>query len=47
MEVKARDDRSIDMWFGNVQRGGFYVNMQSPERDLILATAKSLKPLAP
>lgn len=42
---KSRDDRSIDMWFGNVERGGLYINMQSPKRELIIAAAKALKPL--
>jgi hypothetical protein len=45
IEVNAHDDRSIDMWFGNVQRDGVYINMQSPERDLIVEAAKALKPL--
>jgi hypothetical protein len=45
MEVKAHDDRSIDMWFGNVQRDGIYVNMQSPQRELIIEAAKTLQPL--
>jgi hypothetical protein len=33
------------LWFGNVERGGLYVNLQSPERQLVLAAAKALKPL--
>jgi hypothetical protein len=41
----TRDGRSIDMWYGNVQRDGLYFNMQSPRRDLIVAAAKALKPL--
>lgn len=45
MHVKARDDRSVGMWFGNVQRDGTYINIQSPERDLIVAAAKALTPL--
>jgi hypothetical protein len=45
MEVEARDDRSIDMWFGNVQRDGVYINMQSPQRELIVAAAKALRPI--
>jgi hypothetical protein len=45
MEVKAHDDRSIDMWFGNVQRDGIYINMQSPQRELIIEAAKTLKPI--
>jgi hypothetical protein len=32
-------------WFGNVQRHGVYVNLQSQERELIVAAAKALKPL--
>jgi hypothetical protein len=43
--VPTRDDRSIDMWFGNVQRDGLYFNMQSPRRELIVAAARALKPL--
>ena len=43
MEVKAHDDRSIDMWFGNVQRDGLYINMQSPQRELIIEAARALK----
>jgi hypothetical protein len=45
MEVKAHDDRSIDMWFGNVQRDGLYVNMQSPQRELIIEAARTLEPM--
>jgi hypothetical protein len=45
MEVKAHDDRSIDMWFGNVQRDGLYINMQSPQRELIIEAARGLEPL--
>jgi hypothetical protein len=45
MEVKAHDDRSIDMWFGNVQRDGLYINMQSPLRELIIKAARALKPI--
>jgi hypothetical protein len=45
MEVKARDDRSIDMWFGNVQRDGLYINMQSPQRELIIEAARALEPI--
>jgi hypothetical protein len=45
MEVKAHDDRSIDMWFGNVQRDGLYINMQSPQRELIVEAARALKPI--
>ena len=45
MEVKAHDDRSIDMWFGNVQRDGLYMNMQSPHRELIIEAARTLKPI--
>jgi hypothetical protein len=44
-EVKAHDDRSIDMWFGNVQRDGLYINMQSPQRELIMEAARALKPI--
>jgi hypothetical protein len=43
--LPTRDDRSIDMWFGNVERDGLYINMQSPRRELIVAAAKALKPL--
>lgn len=32
-------------WFGNVQRDGVYINMQSPERELIVEAAKALTPL--
>jgi hypothetical protein len=45
MEVKAHDDRSIDMWFGNVQRDGLYINMKSPQRELIVEAARALKPI--
>jgi hypothetical protein len=45
MEVKAHDDRSVDMWFGNVQRDGLYINMQSPQRELIIEAAQALQPL--
>jgi hypothetical protein len=45
MFVPTHDERSIDMWFGNVQRDGLYFNMQSPRRDLIIAAAKALKPI--
>lgn len=44
-EVRAHDDRSVDMWFGNVQRDGLYINMQSPQRELIIEAARTLKPL--
>jgi hypothetical protein len=44
-EVKAHDDRSIDMWFGNVERDGVYINMQSPQRELIVEAARALKPI--
>jgi hypothetical protein len=44
-EVRAHDDRSIDMWFGNVQRDGLYVNMQSPRRELVLEAARALEPI--
>jgi hypothetical protein len=43
--VKAHDDRSIDMWFGNVQRDGVYINMQSPQRELIIEAARTLGPI--
>lgn len=43
--VESRDSRSIDMWFGNVQRDGLYINMQSPRRDLVLAAAEALRPI--
>jgi hypothetical protein len=33
------------VWFGNVERGGLYVNLQSPERELIVAAARALRPL--
>jgi hypothetical protein len=45
MQVEAQDDRSIDMWFGNVQRDGVYINMQSPQRELIVAAARALQPI--
>ena len=45
VEVEARDDRSIDMWFGNVQRDGLYINIQSPQRELIVEAARALRPL--
>jgi hypothetical protein len=45
MEVEAQDDRSIDMWFGNVQRDGLYINMQSPQRELVVAAARALQPI--
>lgn len=45
MEVKAHDDPSIDMWFGNVQRDGLYINMQSPARELVIEAAKTLQPM--
>jgi hypothetical protein len=45
VEVVARDHRSIDMWFGNVQRDGLYINMQSPQRELIVEAARALQPL--
>ena len=45
VEVEARDHRSIDMWFGNVQRDGLYINMQSPQRELIVEAARALQPL--
>jgi hypothetical protein len=45
MEVEAHDDRSIDMWFGNAQRDGLYINMQSPQRELIIEAARALKPI--
>jgi hypothetical protein len=44
-EIKAHDDRSIDMCFGNVQRDGLYINMQSPQRELIIEAARALKPI--
>jgi hypothetical protein len=31
------------MWFGNVQRDGLYINMQSPQRKLIIEAARALK----
>jgi hypothetical protein len=43
--VESRDDRSSDMWFGNVQRDGLYVNMQSPRRELIVEAARRLQPI--
>jgi hypothetical protein len=43
--AKAHDDRSIDMWFGNVQRDGVYINMQSPRRELIIEAARMLEPI--
>jgi hypothetical protein len=45
IEVKAHDDRSIDMWFGNVQRDGLYINMQSPQRELVIEAARTLEPI--
>jgi hypothetical protein len=45
MEVKAHDDRSIDMWFGNVQRDGLYINMQSPQHELVVEAARTLEPI--
>jgi hypothetical protein len=43
--VEAHDDRSIDMWFGNVQRDGLYINLQSPDRKLVIEAARRLKPI--
>jgi hypothetical protein len=45
MEVKAHDERSIDMWFGNVQRDRLYINMQSPQRELVIEAARTLEPI--
>jgi hypothetical protein len=33
------------MWHGAMQRDGVYISFESPERDLIVAAAKSLVPL--
>jgi hypothetical protein len=33
------------MWFGSMQRDGVYISLQSPQRELIVAAAKSMKPL--
>jgi hypothetical protein len=35
----------VAMWHGAMQRDGVYISFESPERDLIVAAAKSLVPL--
>jgi hypothetical protein len=34
-----------DIWFGSMQRDGVFITMQSTERELILAAARSMVPL--
>jgi hypothetical protein len=34
-----------EMWFGSMQRDGVYISLQSPNRELVLAAARSMAPL--
>lgn len=38
-------NRWADEWFGTLERDGLYIKFESPQRDLIVAAAKALKPL--
>jgi hypothetical protein len=40
--VGKTDTGDAEMWFGSMQRDGVYISFQSPDRDLILAAAKSM-----
>jgi hypothetical protein len=39
------DGSEADMWFGSMQRDGVYFSLRSPQRELILAAARSMGPL--
>jgi hypothetical protein len=38
-------NRWADVWFGTLERDGLYLKFESPQRDLIVAAAKALRPL--
>jgi hypothetical protein len=40
--VGKTDTGDAEMWFGSMQRDGVYISFESPDRDLILAAAKSM-----
>ena len=39
------DGSDVDVWFGAMQRDGVYISFESPQRELIIAAAKSMRPL--
>jgi hypothetical protein len=39
------DGSEGDLWFGSMLRDGVYISMRSPQRELILAAARSMVPL--
>lgn len=43
--VGKTDSGEPEMWFGAMQRDGVYISFESPQRELIVAAAKSLVPL--
>lgn len=43
MQGVARDDRSTEMWFGNVHGDGLNINTQSPRPELIIEAARTLE----
>jgi CHASE3 domain sensor protein len=40
------DGSDVDMWFASMQRDGVYISLESPQRELILAAAGSMKRVA-
>jgi hypothetical protein len=43
---RTADGREGQMWFGSMQRDGVYISMKSPQRELIVAAARSMEPLS-
>ena len=39
------DGSDVEFWFGGMQRDGVYISFESPQRELIVAAAKSMMPL--
>ena len=46
MGVGDADGSEVDIWFASMQREGVYISLESSQRELILAAAKSMKRVA-
>jgi hypothetical protein len=43
--VGAGYGSEVDMWFGSMQKDGVYISLESPQQELVLAAARSLRPI--
>jgi hypothetical protein len=41
----GRDVNAAEMWTAAIQKDGLYISLESPQRELVLAAARSLAPL--